>query len=438
MTRYQKAINYIYDLNKYGMKLGLNNITYLLSLFDNPHLKNKTIHIAGTNGKGSTAAMISTILKSAKYKAGLYTSPHLVNFQERFRINGKMISKKDICDLLERLKPAIQKVAKTEGYQHPTFFEVITTMAFLYFHDQNVDFAVIETGLGGRLDATNVCKPIVSVITNIDYDHMDQLGNTLSAISWEKGSIIKKNTPVLIAQQSLEAENVLVEMANKMNSEFYRVGKEIIYSINKSSIDGSNLNYSGLQNKYISMDIPLRGSYQAENASLAIATAEVLMSTGYFISEKNIRDGLKNTNWPGRFEIVFKEPLTILDGAHNPDGVKKFMEELKRYLPDKKIVAVIGVFMDKDYRNIIKNVIPFVDNVVLTMAQNKRATPTSILAEESEKYIDKNNIFQEISVDLAIKKAFSIAKNEDIICITGSLYTVGEAKEFFIKNYLIK
>jgi len=319
MINYNKAIEYIYGLNKFGIKLGLKNIGLLLSLFDNPHLKTKVIHIAGTNGKGSTAAILFSILRAAGYKVGLYTSPHLVHFQERMRVNEDCISQQDVCNLLERIKPAIDKVANTKGYKHPTFFEVITTMAFIYFNEKNIDFAIMETGLGGRLDATNICQSIISVITHIDYDHMDKLGNTLGEIAHEKADIIKKNTSVINADQYQEAQEIISSIAKKRNCNLYSIGKEIIPKITYSDLEGNNFNYYGIFSEYSDLHITMAGKYQVENASMAIGVAELLNEMNNKINNKAIYEGLNNSRWPGRFEIVSRDPMVILDGAHNPD-----------------------------------------------------------------------------------------------------------------------
>jgi dihydrofolate synthase / folylpolyglutamate synthase len=434
MNSYNKAIEYIYGLNKYGIKLGLKNITYLLSLFDNPHLKTKVIHIAGTNGKGSTAAILSSILKSARFKVGLYTSPHLVHFQERMRINGEFISKEDVCNLLERIKPAINQVATTEGYQHPTFFEVITTMAFLYFFENDVDFSIMEVGLGGRLDATNVSQPLVSVISHIDYDHMDRLGNTLTEIAREKGAIIKNKIFVVNAQQFPEVHEVIKTIADERQAALYSVGQEIKPILIQSDLQGNYFHYSGIYNNFNDLYIPLVGEYQIENASLSIGVAELINNKGYPIRENNITDGLKNTRWPGRFEIVQDKPMVILDGAHNPNGVTQFTKNLKKFIPAKRIIAIIGIFSDKDFPGIIKNIVPFVDQVILTMANNPRATPTHILAREVARYLAREKIIEKPTVDSAIQTSLKIAQEDDVICVTGSLYTVGEAKAYFLKN----
>ena len=433
MIKYNQAIEYIYGLNKYGIKLGLKNISYLLSLFHDPHLKTNVIHIAGTNGKGSTAAMISSILKAARFKVGLYTSPHLVQFRERMRINGELISAEAVCHLLEKMKPAIHKVATTDGYQHPTFFEVITAMAFLYFFENKVDFSIMEVGLGGRLDATNVCQPLVSVISHIDYDHMDRLGNSLTEIACEKGAIIKNKTCVINAKQYPEAHKAIKAIAEERKAPLYSVGQEINPSIVHSDLEGNNFHYSGIYHQLKDLHIPLAGQYQVENASMAIAAVELLNHMSYQISDANIVNGLKECRWPGRFEIVQKQPMVILDGAHNPNGVAQFTRNLKKLVPNKRIIAILGIFSDKDYHRILKSIVPFVDQLILTMANNPRATPTHILAEEAGQYINPEKIIEKNTVDAAIQESFRIAQKDDVICITGSLYTVGEAEAYFLK-----
>lgn len=435
---YQEAINYIYNLNKYGIKLGLKNISCLLSLFDNPHLKIKTIHVAGTNGKGSTSAIVSSILQNAGYKVGLYTSPHLVSFQERMMINGELILPDEISMLLERIKPVIARVAETEGCQHPTFFEVITAMAFLYFFEKKVDFAVMEVGLGGRLDATNVCQPLVSIITHIDFDHMDRLGKTLTEIAGEKGAIIKQKTPVINAEQFPEARAVIEKMAHDKEAPLYSYGKEMFTELQYSLLEGNYFNYKGISSNIKNLFVPLAGEFQVENASLAIAAAEIINLTGFNITVGDIAQGVKNSKWPGRFEIIGENPLLILDGAHNPNGVDQFMANLRKLIPEKKIIAILGVFQDKDYPAIVKTVTAHVDEVILTMADNPRATPVKLLVEIAKQYLSEKNIWQSTNIADAIKKALQIAQQDDVICVTGSLYTVGEAKAYFLKDDKLK
>lgn len=435
MITYPEALKYIYDLDKYGIKLGLKNIKYLLFLLDNPHQKLNIIHVAGTNGKGSTSSLICSILKSAGFKVGLYTSPHLVDFTERMKINYRSINQKKVATLLERIKPLVEKVAHTPYYTHPTFFEVITAMAFIYFFEEKVDFLVLEVGLGGRLDATNVCEPLISVITHLDYDHMDKLGNSLEEIAREKGGIIKSGGIVITSNQFEKADQEINKIARQRNSIIYKVGREIKYEIIKSDLKGIIFNLHGIYNNYINLPTPLLGRHQAENAATAITAVEALKIKGICISEKEIRDGLEKVKWPGRLEIIQKNPMIVLDGAHNPNGIKVVREALEEIFCYHRLVLVLGIFADKDYKEMIKIIAPLADLIIATKAKNPRATPPQIIAKEAAQYIDRNKIMVTKNIPQAINYAISNSHKDDLICITGSLYTIGEAKRYFkIKN----
>jgi len=431
VTTYTKALDYIYNLTKYGIKLGLKNINHLLYLLGEPHKKLKIIHVAGTNGKGSTSSLISSILQSDGYKVGLYTSPHLVDFTERIKINNKSINRKKVCELLERIKPSIDKVANKPSYGHPTFFEVITSMAFLYFYEEQVDFLVLEVGLGGRLDATNVCEPLVSVITHVDYDHMDKLGNNLNKIAREKGGIIKSGGIVISSKQYDEVCKEIKKIADKKNSLIYSTGKEIKYKIIKSDIKGVAFDLEGIYHDYKNLHIPLLGKHQADNAATAITAVEALKIIGIDISEKAIRDGLKDVKWTGRLEIIQNNPTLVLDGAHNPSGVKVVRDALKEIFSYHRLILVLAIFTDKDYKNMIQILASKADLIIATKAKNPRATSPQIIAKEAAQYIDENKIIVTENIPQAINCALSNSKENDLICITGSLYTVGEAKKYF-------
>jgi len=428
---YSEALDYIYDLTKFGIKLGLKNINYLLYLLGEPHKKLKIIHVAGTNGKGSTCSLISSILQSDGYKVGLYTSPHLVDFTERIKINNKPIDRKKVSELLERIKPYIEKVANTPSYGHPTFFEVITSLAFLYFYEEQVDFLVLEVGLGGRLDATNVCEPIVSVITHVDYDHVDKLGNSLEEIAREKGGIIKPEGIVISSNQYEEAYNEIKKITDEKNSLIYRVGREIIYKIVKFDINGVIFDLKGVYNEYKNLHTPLLGRHQAENSATAITAVEALKIRGVNITEKAIRVGLKKVKWTGRLEIIQNNPTLVLDGAHNPSGIRIVRQALKEIFSYQRLILVLAIFADKDYKKMIQIIAPKADLIITTKAKSPRATPPRIIAEEAAQYIDQNKIIVTENIPQAINCALSNSKKDDLICITGSLYTVGEAKKYF-------
>jgi len=428
---YTEALDYIYDLTKYGIKLGLENVKLLLFLLGNPHRKMKIIHVAGTNGKGSTSSLISSILQSDGYKVGLYTSPHLVDFTERFKINNKQIDRKKVSELLERIKPSIDKVANTPSYGHPTFFEVITSLAFLYFFEEQIDFLVLEVGLGGRLDATNICEPLISVITHVDYDHMDKLGNSLKEIAKEKGGIIKAGGIVISSTQYNEVYKEIKKIAKEKKSLIYSTGKEINYKIVKSDTKGVIFDLKGIYHNYKNLHTPLLGRHQADNAATAITTVEALKNKGINISEKAIRDGLEKVKWTGRLEIIQFKPTLVLDGAHNPSGVKVARDALKEIFSYQRLILVLAIFADKDYKKMIQVLAPDADLIIATKAKNPRAASPQAIAKEAAQYMSKDKIIVTEDIPQAINCALSNSNEDDLICIIGSLYTVGEAKKYF-------
>ncbi|MFZ3064500.1 MAG: folylpolyglutamate synthase/dihydrofolate synthase family protein [Nitrospirota bacterium] len=424
---YQDTINYLYNLQKYGIKFGLENTNKLMALMDNPHLKFNSIHIAGTNGKGSVSAMLASVLQEAGYKVGLYTSPHLVNFTERIRINGKEISEDKVIELTDEIRSRLSAsdIADCGDREFtPTFFEFTTTMAFTYFAEENIDIAVIETGMGGRLDSTNVIKPLISVITPIDYDHKEFLGDTISAIANEKAGVIKENGLVVSSPQCSEAEKIIWEMSQIRDAQLFVVGKDASAAEIGCDIDGCRFDYKGIENEFKNLLISLAGRHQIQNAATALLAIEAL---GLKINETAIREGLGKTKWPGRLEIVSREPMIILDGAHNPAAAKRLKEFLIELANDKKIILVLGILADKDISGIVSELTPITENIILTKPDYYRASdPERVkgLVKDHSAVIINN-------IPDAIMHAKEIAMPDDIICITGSLFTVGEAKAFF-------
>jgi dihydrofolate synthase / folylpolyglutamate synthase len=412
-----QALSYLYHLERFGMKLDLSNINALMRHLGNPHLKFPSIHIAGTNGKGSVAAMLHSILCEAGYKTALYTSPHLVDFRERIRIGQDFIEKEFIFDFIRNLKDEIDR----NGY---TFFEVATALAFQYFAEKKVDIAVIETGLGGRLDATNVITPLVSIITTIGLEHTEHLGDTIPKIAGEKAGIVKTGIPTITGVNQPEALDVIKTICMERNSELTVVQENSSYAVLESTIFGSKFDFSSETDQYEALELNLAGEYQVLNASICLNAIPLLRLLGWKIDEPSIRNGLKKVNWPGRLEVFRKEPLVLLDVAHNPAGIQTLIHALDHFFPQKEIIFIFGVMEDKDYHSMLKKISPKAKFVVLTKPDYKRAAEPEAL-EETLKI--SNTPYEIIPhINQAYLFALKNAKPADIICITGSHFTVGE------------
>ncbi|HEX7401934.1 MAG TPA: folylpolyglutamate synthase/dihydrofolate synthase family protein [candidate division Zixibacteria bacterium] len=416
-TNYEEALSYLYNLERFGIKLDLTNITALMSRLGNPHLKFPSVHIAGTNGKGSVAAMMHSIFCEAGYKTALYTSPHLVDFRERIKIGQDMIEKEYIFDFVRKLRDEIDK----NGY---TFFEVTTALAFQYFADKKVDVAVIETGMGGRLDATNLVNPLVSIITSIGLEHTEHLGNTIPQIAGEKAGIIKTGVHTITGVSQPEALDVIKSVCAERGSELNVVQVKSNYSILEVSISGSKFNFSSEIDKYQGLELNLAGEHQVQNAAICLNAIGKLKQIGWKIDEQVVRNGLKKVYWRGRLEIFRKEPLVILDVAHNPAGIQTLINTLDRFFPEKKIIIIFGVMEDKDHGTMLKEVSKKAKFIVLTKPDYKRAADPEVL-EEAMKIT--NTPYEIIPhINQAYLFALKNAKPDDIICITGSHFTVGE------------
>ena len=416
MNKFESSA-YLASLNIDKMRFGLKAITELLSRLGNPQNSYKTILIAGTNGKGSTAAMTASILSSAGYKVGLYTSPHLVDVRERIVVNGKKISLKEFNRTIAYVKD------KKE--QPVTYFEFLTAVAFIYFQRQKIDIAVLEVGLGGRLDATNVCKPLVSVITNIALDHTDYLGNTLESITREKAGIIKQNSVCLTAAKQKKVLEVLRNVCQRSRAKLYCLGCDIKI---KKQKDGF-FTYQGFNRNLKNLTIPLQGEYQLSNAALVLAAVELCEKKGIRFADAAIYAGLANTHWEARLEVLQKDPLFILDGAHNPAGISVLCRSLKKGFFYRRLIIIFGALADKDYRRMLQKIIPLAPIIILTQLKTKRAVPVNDMMETLKKMgypaIVTENVKQ------AIERAQAMAKKQDLICATGSFYLAGEIKQAF-------
>ncbi|MGB9679599.1 MAG: bifunctional folylpolyglutamate synthase/dihydrofolate synthase [Minisyncoccia bacterium] len=418
---YNEAIDFIHGTYKFGIKLGLENISKLLEYMGNPQKSLKIIHVAGTNGKGSTCVYISSILEAASYKVGLYTSPYLEEFEERMKINGKNISKEKIIHYVEYVKPLISKML-ADGYNHPTEFEVITAIAFKYFYDEKVDFLVLEVGLGGRFDATNVIQQsLVSVITTIDYDHTDRLGKTLGEIAFEKAGIIKYKGAVVSFYQDNSALNVIMD-ACKVKDAYLKVLDKANVVVKQQKPEFNLFDYK----EYKNLKIKMIGLHQIYNAALAVETVITLKNLyGYKIDESAIKNGLLNGRWPGRMEVLKRNPYIILDGAHNVQGLTALKNSLDLFNYNR-LILVIGMLKDKDTKHMIEIIIPYADVVITTTPASDRAYKGTELAEK----INHPNVIPINKIEDAAKYALNESKNDDLILFCGSLYMIGYVRSF--------
>ena len=345
---YKESLKYIEETHKFGIRLGLDNMSKLLELLGNPQDKLNIIHVAGTNGKGSTCSFITSILKEAGYKVGLYTSPYLETFTERIRINGENIPEKDVARIVTLIKEKIEQMV-SEGYSYPTEFEIVTTMAFYYYYEQGVDFVALEVGLGGRYDATNIIKKSdLSVITSISLDHVGILGDTVAKIAYEKAGIIKENGVVVVYDQSDEAKNVIKDICKEKNAKYIEVKFDDI-NIKKSNINSQVFDCTIIGQRYKDLEIKLIGDHQVNNSVLALSAIEILNQLKHLnINKDDIRRGLINTRWPGRIEKILNRPTFIIDGAHNEDGARSLAKAIEKNFKGKKATLLIGTLEDKD------------------------------------------------------------------------------------------
>jgi len=425
---YNDAISYLYGLQKHGIKLGLEKTAKILSIVGDPQNKFRAIHVAGTNGKGSVSAITASIVTAHGHKTGLFTSPHLVSFTERIRINNVMISEHEIVALTDEIRDIITKAeAETQEELVPTFFEFVTAMAFLYFSRSGVDWVVVETGMGGRLDATSLINPAVSVITRIGYDHREFLGDTLSDIAHEKAGIIKRGVPVITVPQEKEAGDVIENTARDKTSPLFIYGRDFSGELVKTGINVTELGYKDDQLSVSDLKVPLAGEYQVINASLAIRAASIALNG---IEGYRVRDGLLSVRWPGRLETVCANPLIMIDGAHNPDAASALSDFIKKYCSDYRIILVMGIMSDKDVKGILQPLLPVAAEVIFTAPDYGRAaSPEQLSGLAAEmRYISKTSSSVKNAIEMA-KQSSAAFGSSGLILITGSFYTIGEAKE---------
>ena len=432
--KYQEAIKYITEVGNFGSNYGLERTYKLLEFLDNPHGKLKIIHVAGTNGKGSTTAMITSMLKEAGYKVGMYTSPFLEEFEERIQINGENIPKEKLAQLITKIKYAVDKVIE-EGYNHPTEFEIITVLMFLYFATEEVDFAVVEVGLGGRLDSTNVITPILSVITSISFDHTNLLGNTLEEIAAEKAGIIKSCIPTVIYPQEEMAERVISSKCQELDSKLYKINKEDAKLINIIKEDKIYQQVKVKLDDEYDVKLPLLGEHQILNLAVALKALEVIKDKAPKLNRESIVKSLATVRWNGRLEIMSNSPYVVIDGAHNIQGITQLDKNIKKYFEYKDMYLILGILADKDVEDMVKVITPKAKKVFTVTPNSMRAETAEELMNEVKKYNESCEAYNDYKN--AFEDALKLCKKDDLLLISGSLYMIGEMRGI-IKKYFSK
>jgi dihydrofolate synthase/folylpolyglutamate synthase len=425
---YSKALTKLSQLTHFGINLGLQRITSLLKILDNPQDQVPLVHIGGTNGKGSTLAMLSTILREAGYRVGVFSSPHLLSYCERFIINGENIAEDVLALLLEEVLGAVAEVQHETG-EAPTEFEVLTAVAFLYFVREKVDVALIEVGMGGDIDSTNVIKkPLLSIITNVSLDHQDYLGSTLGEIAQKKSGIIKAGCPVVTASKEEEVLQIIRQKARDLRAPLKEAWQEASWEWQEETSKGQFFTVRTAQHDYGRLFLPFWGEHQLENAVTAILAGEILQEQGWQIEAQTIKEGLAKAKWPGRLEVMGKNPLLVVDGGHNPAGIKVLSQWLARKRKEvRRVILVFGMLDDKDRAWAARLLEPLVEMVIITKPNSYRAKHWEELGRSFHE--KKVPVVVRENLEEAIKRAKQEARTEDLVLVTGSLYLIGEARE---------
>ncbi len=426
---YEKLTQYKYDTTSFDLK----RMEEMMSFVGNPHKKNRCVHITGTKGKGSTAIIIASVLKELGLRTGLFTSPHLKYLGERMKVNDIVIPKDTFVQLINKLKPYIDKTVLRDPTLMPTFFEIVTAIAFLYFERENVDISVLEVGMGGRLDSTNIIKPEVSVITPVGYDHMDKLGHTLDKIAYEKAGIIKEGIPVVSSIQEPKALSIIAKTSKEKNAHLYLIGKDVLISdiriIKRGGVNGAEFEIKTCRNRYENVFLPLIGRHQIENCATAIAAIEVLSEAGVINADnETIINALAKVTCPARIEVISNNPLIVLDTAHTVASMKILKESIQETLSYKNLILVVGLSSDKDIDGVLREIVCIADSLILTRTGNPREADPKHMAVVVKHFYKKNPLVIE-DIDEALNEAKRIAKEDDLVCITGSFFLAGKAEK---------
>lgn len=426
---FKSAVDYVLSFADYerisrsAVVFDLARIECLLQRFGNPHRQVGSIHVAGTKGKGSTSAMIAGILTSAGYRTGLYTSPHLLSIRERIQVDGCLIEEDEFARTVDRLRPHMEATNASAGLGELTTFEILTALAFLHFCTQKVDYQVLETGLGGRLDATNVVVPEVAVLTSISLDHTEVLGNTITKIAAEKAGIIKEGATVVCAPQVPEADEVIEDACRRMHATLVKIGRDVDLKVLDCGPSGQRLALR-TASSYYEVHIPLLGEFQAVNAACAVAAAETLAARDADITPQAISEGLRQVRWPGRLQVLGQSPYLVVDGAHNDDSTAKLMAALREYFSFDRLIVVIGISHEKNMAGIVREIARASSSVIVTKADHPRAAKQENLIEQFARAgvqaVAAGNTRE------ALRMALDLARPNDLICATGSLFIVAE------------
>jgi dihydrofolate synthase/folylpolyglutamate synthase len=429
-TSVDQAIAWIHSLLMLGEKPGLKRMEWMLERLNHPERRVKFIHVGGTNGKGSTVSFLRHVLQEAGHEVGSFTSPYIERFQNRIQLNGQDIADQDLLALTQRIKPLAEELAKTD-LGSPTEFEVVTMIAILYYATVSYpDYVIWEVGLGGRLDSTNVVMPILSIITNVGFDHIHILGDQIEEIAYEKAGIIKPGVPVVTGSKVSAVLNVLKEKAKEKKASFYAVDESFQYEVGTYDQDTQTFSFQSMFARYEDVVISLQGKHQLENASVAIMALEVLKQYYAVIwDEEDLRQGLRKTFWIGRMEKISQEPLTIIDGAHNPEGMAALRSSIDQYYHDRSVTVIFSAMKDKDISTMLRCLDGAVDRIILTQFDFPRAAKVEQLIGQMDQSNEwRMEICGEEDWQLAYQSFVQSATNDDVLIITGSLYFISEVR----------
>ena len=431
---YEEAIAFLRELGKFGIHVGLERSLALSRKTGRPEEAYPIVHVAGTNGKGSVSAMIDSVLRASGFRVGLYTSPHLSSYSERIRVGGRPISKARLGELMTELGPVFQSIAEDPGLGPPTEFEMGTALAFLHFAYEKVDFAVVEVGLGGRLDSTNIVMPKISAITNISLEHTGILGNTLEEIAGEKAGIIKEGIPVVVGRQDPSALRVIEDAATMRSAPMVLFGRDIECHRESMSMDGQSFSVKVQNRVYDRLEIPLIGAHQVENAAVAVGVIDAMCQMGIDIGDVELKAGLRLVSWPGRLEVLQRQPLVLVDGAHNPDGARRLREAIPEIVGERPVTAVIGISRDKPAEEMVSEISKFADSVIATEALSSRSgmtDPCRLLC-----LARKNGVRAEAVSDpfKAVDRGLEEVGDSGALVVSGSIYLVGDVRRYLLQT----